>query len=325
MCNSAEYHRIRGEVKYMGISFRHSAGFGKRMEYNLVGKMLMEGLDVYMPLVDDHGVDCVIKREDGTFIEVQIKARSNEVAPGDAALFAAIRHELTPNFYFVFYSERLDLMWIMSSEEFLNECNTNKTGKNEGTRSIWFNGKRTDKKTGGKKEYCKERFEKYICEDFSRFHTKENSAPKTWLLSWNEDRWAWDDESEGFKPLKEIINQVGHAFYAWTCGVNKSIRPGDRIFMVKLGSEPRGIVASGHAVSGVYESPHWDYEKRVSGKMARRIQIDFDKIQDYTCDPIITYESLQQISEAFHWSIQASGVSIPEEIDKKLETLWKNL
>ncbi len=27
----------------MGIAFRHSAGFGKRMEYNLVGKMLMEG------------------------------------------------------------------------------------------------------------------------------------------------------------------------------------------------------------------------------------------------------------------------------------------
>ena len=46
----------------MGISFRHSAGFGKRMEYNLVGKMLMEGLDVYLPLVDDHGVDCVIKK-----------------------------------------------------------------------------------------------------------------------------------------------------------------------------------------------------------------------------------------------------------------------
>ena len=52
----------------MGISFRHSAGFGKRMEYNLVGKMLMEGLDVYLPLVDDHGVDCVIKKEDGTFV-----------------------------------------------------------------------------------------------------------------------------------------------------------------------------------------------------------------------------------------------------------------
>ena len=154
----------------MGISFRHSAGFGKRMEYNLVGKMLMEGLDVYLPLVDDHGVDCVIKKADGTFIEVQIKARSNEVADGDAALFAAITHTLTPNFYFVFYSERLKSMWIMSSEEFLNECVTNKNGKNKDKHSIWFNGNRKDKTTGIKKEYRKKQFEKYICTDFSRFH-----------------------------------------------------------------------------------------------------------------------------------------------------------
>jgi hypothetical protein len=91
----------------MGISFRHSAGFGKRMEYYLIGQMLMEGLDCYVPLVDNHGVDCVIKKEDGTFIEVQIKARSCEVTDGNAALFAAITHELTENFYFVFYSERL--------------------------------------------------------------------------------------------------------------------------------------------------------------------------------------------------------------------------
>ena len=80
----------------MGVSFRHSAGFGKRMEYNLVGKMLMEGLDVYLPLVDDHGVDCVIKKEDGTFIEIQIKARLNEVTFGDAGLFAAITHDFRP-------------------------------------------------------------------------------------------------------------------------------------------------------------------------------------------------------------------------------------
>ena len=53
----------------MGIAFKHSAGFGKRMEYKLIGDMLMEGLDCYTPLVDDHGVDCVIKKSDGTFIE----------------------------------------------------------------------------------------------------------------------------------------------------------------------------------------------------------------------------------------------------------------
>ena len=154
----------------MGVSFRSSAGFGKRMEYNIVGQMLMEGLDCYLPLVDDHGVDCVIKKPDGTFIEIQIKARSNEVTDGDAALFAAITHTLTPNFYFVFYSERLNSMWIMSSEEFLNECVTNKNGKNAGKHSIWFNGNRKDKSPGIKKEYCYPKFDKYKATDFSRFH-----------------------------------------------------------------------------------------------------------------------------------------------------------
>lgn len=154
----------------MGISFRHSAGFGKRMEYNLIGRMLMEGLDCYVPLVDDHGVDCVVKKSDGTFIEIQIKARSNEVTEGDAALFAAITHEDKPNFYFVFYSERMEMMWILSSKEFLQECATNKTGKNAGKHSIWFNGYRTNKETGKKEEYCKKQFEKYICTDFSRFY-----------------------------------------------------------------------------------------------------------------------------------------------------------
>lgn len=155
----------------MGFSFKHSAGFGKRMEYKLISDMLMEGLDCYTPLVDDHGVDCVVKKSDGTFIEIQIKARSKDVKYGDAALFSAIEHELTENFYFVFYSERLDggTMWILSSEEFLKECVTNKSGKNIGKRSIWFNGKKTNRSTGVHEEYCFPKFEKYICKDFSRF------------------------------------------------------------------------------------------------------------------------------------------------------------
>ena len=153
----------------VGISFRHSSGFGKRIEYKLIGDMLMEGLDCYVPLVDDHGVDCVVKKSDGTFIEIQIKARSKTVKDGDAALFSAIDHQLTENFYFVFYSERLDMMWILSSEEFIKECVTNKSGKNTGRRSIWFNGNKTNRTTGEREEYCKQKYEKYICTDFSCF------------------------------------------------------------------------------------------------------------------------------------------------------------
>ena len=134
------------------------------MEYWLIGRMLREGLDVYVPLIDDFGVDAVVRKQDNQFIEIQIKARSKDVVPGDAALFAAIDHPvLRKNYYFVFYSERLDAMWIMSSEQFIKEAVQNKTGKNVGRRSIWFNGT----KKGA--EYTKDRYEQYRARDFSIF------------------------------------------------------------------------------------------------------------------------------------------------------------
>lgn len=152
----------------MSLPFRHTAAFGKRMEYWIIGKMLKEGLDVYVPLVDDDAIDAVIRRKDGSFVTVQIKARSHNVKLGDAALFAAILHEQRDNYWFVFYSERMDMTWIMTSKEFINEAVQNKTGKNKGKRSLWFNGKKKDKKTGEPIEYCKPQFEKYIAKNFNR-------------------------------------------------------------------------------------------------------------------------------------------------------------
>jgi hypothetical protein len=153
----------------MAKTFRHSAGFGRRMEYWIIGKMLKEGLDVYVPLVDDFGIDAIVRKADGSFIELQIKARSADVAIGDAALFAAITHEARPNYYFIFHSERMNSMWIMSSKEFLAEANENKSGKNKGKRSIWFNGKKIDRSSREYTEHVHPRFEKYRKEDFSIF------------------------------------------------------------------------------------------------------------------------------------------------------------
>jgi len=154
----------------MAVTFRHAAGFGRRMEYWIIGQMLKEGLDVYVPLVDDFGIDAIIRKKDNTFIEVQIKARSRNVIEGDGALFAAIVHpEVRPNYFFVFYSERMDMMWIMSSEEFCAIANQNKTGKNIGKRVIWFNGKRDNKGGTGLLEYPNPKYDAYRAIDFSRF------------------------------------------------------------------------------------------------------------------------------------------------------------
>ncbi|CAM5777882.1 hypothetical protein ACFOHU_12155 [Ottowia pentelensis] len=158
-------------------SFRHSAGFGKRIEYWIIGLMLKEGMDVYVPLVDDHAVDALIKRKDGSIAQVQIKARSRTVKAGDAALFAAIPHaEVRSDYWFVFYSEGLDLIWIMSSEEFDREAVRNKSGKNAGLRSIWFNGRRKNKITGVAADYCKPQWTKYLATNFERIANDGTNA-----------------------------------------------------------------------------------------------------------------------------------------------------
>ncbi len=152
------------------MRFRHSAGFGKRIEFWIIGQMLKQGLDVYIPLVDDNGIDAIVRRPDGTFTEVQIKARSLDVIPGDGALFSAIVHAPRENYWFVFYSERMESIWIMTSEEFIEHANENKNGKNAGKRSIWFNGKRKNRITGAIEEYCYPRFEVFLARDFSRLN-----------------------------------------------------------------------------------------------------------------------------------------------------------
>lgn len=159
----------KGPPTAQGMSFRHSAGFGKRIEFWIIGLMLKQGMDVYVPLVDDHAVDAIIKRADGSIAQVQIKARSSECIPGDAALFSAISHdEPRTDYWFVFYSERMDALWLMTSDEFINASFQNKKGKNAAKRTIWFNGHKMDKVKNQKVEYCKPQFTRFLVADFQR-------------------------------------------------------------------------------------------------------------------------------------------------------------
>ena len=148
----------------MSPSFKNTASFGKRIEFYIVGLMLKEGLDIYLPLVDDDAIDAVVKKSDGSFVEVQIKARSNKVKFGSAGLFAALTHEYRKNYWFVFYSERMDTIWIMSSKEFIKEATQLKTGANAGKRTLHFNGRNTIKQL----EHVKPQFKKYVVNDFKR-------------------------------------------------------------------------------------------------------------------------------------------------------------
>lgn len=146
---------------------------------------------------------------------------------------------------------------------------------------------------------------------------------KSWLFVWNPNNYKWDDQTYGYNELRNDISQLRCAFGKWSCGVNKSICKGDRIFLIRLGVKARGIVASGFAETEVFEGSHWDHQKAAEGVVTRRIYIRFDKILNIDADEFLPYEKLQYIDHHYHWSPQGSGVSIPDDTVARLEVHWK--
>jgi 5-methylcytosine-specific restriction protein A len=52
----------------------------------------------------------------------------------------------------------------------------------------------------------------------------------------------------------------------WSCGNTKQIEIDDRVFLIRLGVEPKGIVGSGWVTKPPYFDEHWDAQKRAERK-----------------------------------------------------------
>lgn len=157
------------------MSYRDTASFGKRQEYIVIAELLKRGFDVYMTLVDDQGIDCVVRLDSEHYIDIQIKARSKDAK--NWCGFAAMSFEPRANLYFIFYTEKNDTMWIVPSAELSLLCRSNASGKNVGKRSIAF-----PKRNDGTKA---EQYEKYrndngfeLLKQFGAYPQSERGEPR---------------------------------------------------------------------------------------------------------------------------------------------------
>ena len=120
-------------------SYRHSASFGKRQEFVAIAELLRRRFDVYLTLVDDQGIDCIVRldRDPPTYLDIQIKARSRSAKhPGVFAALDVLNPR--PNYFFIFYSEAADSYWIMPSLDVVAKANVVKSGKAEGKFRLNF-------------------------------------------------------------------------------------------------------------------------------------------------------------------------------------------
>ncbi len=126
------------------VSYRSSKSFGERYEYVAISELLKKGYDVYKTLVDDQGIDCIIRKAmcgKYVYVDLQIKARSKNCVPYDAGRFAGMDiKDPGDNYLFLFYSEWLDETWIIPSLDLIKLSSRNKGGKNIGKYHIMLSG-----------------------------------------------------------------------------------------------------------------------------------------------------------------------------------------
>jgi hypothetical protein len=164
--------------------------------------------------------------------------------------------------------------------------------------------------------------ERYIAQDLP-----PNSADRpTHLLTWNPEKaYKWED-------LRDCIDDVrDHGFYAtsWSCGRNRRIIAGDRVFMMRQGHQSgarRGIFASGWATSGVYQQEHWDAAEARRGKLALYVPVRLNVLLDSDSEPILSRSVLKEGSLARGpWDARTGGVIVSGEIAAELEKEWARL
>lgn len=134
------------------------------------------------------------------------------------------------------------------------------------------------------------------------------------LLTWNPDKWQWNDLA---RELHEF-RTTGVLVRRWSCGRNRSLAQGDRVFFLKQGKRGRGLYASGYVQGSVFESTHFADPTKVS----RYVTVAYDAL----LDPGTSLLQRDALSDGplarVHWSTQGGGILIPPEALVALEPLW---
>jgi 5-methylcytosine-specific restriction protein A len=139
---------------------------------------------------------------------------------------------------------------------------------------------------------------------------------RTFLLNWNPKQWPWDYIHDSISKIAD----EGFVDDHWSCGNRRDIDIGDRIFLIRLRVEPRGLIASGHVTSQVFDGPHWDETRAASGDTTRFVNVRFDAISE---TPVIPIAELDQPPlNSVHWHSQSSGTQIEDDTARTVEQRW---
>ena len=151
------------------------------------------------------------------------------------------------------------------------------------------------------------------------FKTQWKNGKKNWLLSWHQAEWNWDTLTTD----RAATIRGDKADTQWRFSSSQP-REGDRVFLIRIGSPPKGIVAVGKITRAPYEEEHWE-QARADADKTRLVDVAFDSVRDATKDVIVHLEDLQSSAPDQEWNPQSFGIEIKTKAVQTLERLWKAL
>ncbi len=138
-----------------------------------------------------------------------------------------------------------------------------------------------------------------------------------YLITWNPVIWPWDDYAKEAAAIRSGRDTEGR----WSTGRTMRVQPGDRLWLMRLGKEPKGIVGAAVATSAAFRGEHWGDPTKVTCYVDLRWEV----LLDPAVEPILQLAELQDKFPGVRWTPQGSGMSIPDEIARRLETMWADL
>lgn len=139
----------------------------------------------------------------------------------------------------------------------------------------------------------------------------------TFILTWNPDQWHLDH-----RVYDEFVDATARGATLqkenWSVGGRRGgVAWGDRAFLLRQHRD-RGIVASGHLTSGIYQGPHWDG----SGRLANYADVEWDTWLA-PADRLPVEQLKRHLPQTAWDRLQASGVQLPEVVARGVEELWE--
>lgn len=113
-------------------------------------------------------------------------------------------------------------------------------------------------------------------------------SPGTWLMAWNPKHWPW----KSYQDDRLKIASGENVSLPWRTASTQP-REGDTFYLVRVGQEPRGLIARGNIASAPFEDDHYNAERAANGETARFVDITLTDLRDPDVDDYISMDTLQ--------------------------------